>query len=124
MNHSKAIIDRYLPPTPNETQMYWFRQLQQQESSGLSMPEYAKQHGLSKHTLRVWSQLLRIPKQNPEEPTPLFQPVQVLDAQASSAPASEITLSLQMPNGIECELHFDQAQTGIAMLQSLARLML
>jgi transposase-like protein len=122
MNPSKAVIDRYLPPTPTETQMYWFRQLQQQELSGLSMPEYAKQHGISKHTLRVWSQLLRIPKQSSEAQSPLFQPVHVLDAQGSSA--SKITLSLRMPNGIECELHCDQAQTGIELLQSLASLTL
>jgi transposase-like protein len=113
MNNSKPAVERYLPPTPTETQMFWFRHLQQQQSSGLSMPEYAKKHGLSKHTLHVWSQLLRIPKQNTEEQSPLFQSVNVIDAQPSSASTSGISLALRLPNGIACELRFDHAQTGI-----------
>jgi transposase-like protein len=104
--------------------MFWFRHFQQQQSSGLSMPDYAKKHGLSKHTLHVWSQLLRIPKQNKEEQTPLFQPVNVLDAQPSSSPTSGITLALRLPNRIECELHFDHTQACIDMVQSLASLAL
>jgi transposase-like protein len=124
MNNSKTAAERYIPPTPTETQMYWFRQLQQHQSSGLSLAEYAKQQGLSKHTLHFWSQLLRIPKAIAlEDHTPLFQVVH-LEPAPSPVAATGITLVLRLPSRIECELHFDHAQACIEMVQSLARLTL
>lgn len=122
MNNSKTEVKRYLPPSPTDAQRYWFDHLQKQQSSGLSMAVYAKEHGLSKHTLYVWSQQLRIPEPSDHESSmPLFQAVQVAPQPLAGA-STEIVLVLRLPNGVECELRHANAETCVEVLQALVSL--
>ena len=84
----------------------WEKHVSDFHHSGLTQPEYAKQHQLNLTTFRNWITKLKREAQSSPETSSAFIPMKVsnntLSKQPTSSKAADSGLHIRLPNGIEC----------------------
>ena len=107
-------------PTLTTSQRHWLTHLQQQQSSGLSMAAYAREHGLALTTFYNRGQKLRkLSAVHSAVQMPLFQAVTILP-EPSPVPRSGLTLAFALPGRMACEVRQLDVATCAALLRHLA----
>ena len=103
-------------------QQRWLDHFQQCQKSGLSMAAYACSQGIQKKTFYYWrSRLLGQQAEQTTVKEPEFHPVQITPPDVSDC-SERMSITLRLPNGVECELQHIEMVTCFEVLDKLAQL--
>ena len=91
--------------------------LHEQQTSGLSVKAYCKEHGISQSTFYFWKRKFQSSPISVEGASGLLVPVQVQSHRASQVASSGVVVSF--PNGVQVEFASSSDQVAILMLNTM-----
>lgn len=100
----------------------WLNHFRQCQSSGMSMAAYARSQGIQEKTFYYWrSRLLGQQAEQTTVKEPEFHPVQITPPDVPDRP-ERMSITLRLPNGVECELQHIEMGTCFEVLDKIAQL--
>ena len=104
MEKDSTLAGLYPDQELNQKQRYWLNHYQTSQTSGNSMADYARKHGLAIKSFYYWKKrLLQLGAIEPNPIAPAKSPV-FLPVRIKKEPHVDATCRVRFPNGMECEM--------------------